>query len=298
MIIQASLITWLKIYKTDLCLTIKNACKDFDIDIKELPLYPGCDGNQHFKMISSCPNVISWVCLARSEDEVKTNSNVLFFDKDLLDVNGFYYFDDNGYGVRSNIVSHKYNNKSYPDSYVSQVYDSLKIEGWPILHGCKKDGPIMIALQDKLEDEELIRKCKKYLPKKSKVVIRGGSNSSKFLQNSENWELDHIDNDFDSLSRCSSLVVNSNNIMFKALAMGIPVASCSRWFHSGTSAVFDCSRNESLLKYILDFRFNEKSSRNLICAIRENSISKNIVEIDELLRNSNFSNWLKRIILV
>jgi len=297
MFANSSLITWPKVYKTHLCSTLKMACNEFDINIKDLPLYKNCDGNHHYELINVFPNTISWICYSRSQEEIKSNRNVIFFDKDLLDDDSYYYFDSNGYGSNSNIVFYGLNRKKYEDFYIKEVYCSLKNKGWELWTGNKKDGPIMIALQNNLEDQDFLIKCKKYLPKSKKIIVRGNPECYKFFEDMPNWELDEINNEFESLARCNCLVVNSHNIMFKALAMAIPTASCSRWFHSGSSSVFDCSRNESMLKYILDFRFEEKSSQNLICSIRENSISANIITIEELLRNSNFSNWLRRIII-
>jgi hypothetical protein len=297
----ASLITWPGVYETSLCLMMKRACRLFDIDLQNNPLFDGCTGSMHSEMIKASPNVISWVCFARSEEELKFDRNLLFFENGLLDRGLSYYLDDNGYGASSNIVAKGYNNHSYDDSYVKEVFDYLRSLRWPIGVGSKADGPIMIALQyRKNEDEELLAKCKKYLPKKSKVIIRCHPKTkdplslySKYLDNG--WEIDVLEDVFDSLARCRGVVVNSSSIIFKALAMGIPVAACKRGFHSGTAAVMDCSRNEKLLQFFIDYRFEERSSQNLICAIKENSISKNISSIDELLKNSNFANWLKRI---
>lgn len=297
----ASLITWPGVYETSLCLMMRRACKAFDIDLQNNPLFEGCTGSNHASMIKAMPNVISWVCFARSEEELKLDRNLLFFENGLLDRGRSYYLDDNGYGASSNIVAKGYNNKSYDSSYVQEVFSYLSSLKWPIGVGPQASGPIMVALQSrKNEDEELLTKCKAYLPKKSKVIIRchpktkdPSSLYSKHLDG--NWEIDSITDVFSSLARCRGVVVNSSSIIFKALAMGIPVAACRRGFHSGTTAVMDCSRNERLLQFFLDYRFEERASQNLICAIRENSIPKDISNIDELLRNSNFANWLKRI---
>ena len=298
--VVAFLITWPKVYETSLCLMMKRVCKSFDIDLQNKPLFDGCTGSNHAEMIKSASNVISWVCFAKSE-ELKFNRNLLFFENGLLDRGLSYYLDDNGYGASSNIVAKGYNVKSYNYNYVQDVFNYLRSLKWPIGIGAKVNGPIMIALQArKNEDEELLIKCKSYLPKKSKVIIRCHPVTkeplltySKYLDN--NWEIDSITDVFDSLSRCRGVVVNSSSILFKALAMGIPVAACKRGFHSGTNAVMDCSRNERMLQFFLDYRFDEIASQNLICAIKENSISKDISSIDELLMNSNFANWLKRI---
>lgn len=297
----ASLITWPGVYETSLCLMMKRTCRAFDVELLNNPLFEGCTGSNHADMIKASPNVISWVCFARSEEELKLNRNMLFFENGLLDRGFSYYLDDNGYGSSSNIVAKGYNNHSYENSYVQEVFSYLRSLKWPVWVGPQASGPVMIALQArKNEDEELLAKCKKYLPKKSKVIIRCHPKTkdpqqiySKYLDN--NWEIDPITDVFDSLARCRGVVVNSSSIIFKALAMAIPVAACKRGFHSGTAAVMDCSRNERLLQFFLDYRFEERASQNLICAIKENSISKDVSSIDELLRNSNFANWLKRI---
>lgn len=307
MLVPASIISWEGLCKSPLGFSMKRACSDFDINLKELNLFDKCTGMDHYALIKPQKNVICWMCYAVPETEIKNNRNILFLENGLLDRGRSYYFDDNGWGVNSNIVIKGYNKKQHEDSYVKEVYDYLSLIGWPVLTGYKKDGPIMIATQNRIgEDRELIIKCKKYIPKSQKLIVRGHPATKKAVKPLEETfsdlfdnrcELDTIDDIFNSLARCRAVVANTSSVLFKALVMGIPAAACKRGFHSGTSAVLDCSRNESLLQYLLDYRFDEKPAQNLICTLREHSVSRNVSTVDQILRNTNFANWLKRMII-
>jgi hypothetical protein len=100
---------------------------------------------------------------------------------------------------------------------------------------------------------------------------------------------------YGTLLDCEGLIVNNSALMYKALAMGIKVASCDRGVYSGSKAILDCSRNVGLLKYIFDFVPNFEATMNLLCAIQINSVSRN-ANSQELLHNTNFANWLIRMI--
>jgi hypothetical protein len=302
MFTTAALITWPNVYKTDTVKSMIDACLEFDIILNAVPLYEGITGKEHFELISKYKNVISWVCFSASDDLVKKDRNYLFFENGIIMRGKTFYLDDNGYGVNSNIVTRGYNKQKYCKKYIYEVYDSLKQLGWKIGTGFYKNGPILIGLQARpQEDLKLLMKCKKYLPKNAKIIVRShpknrNKECSDFCE-SCGWEQDDISDPFMSLSRSRALVVNSSSIMYKALAMEIPVATCDRGFHSGTAAVLDCSRNPDLLSFIFDFRFELECSQNLICSLHDNSISSNIKKSNDLLINTNFANWLKKIIV-
>lgn len=302
MISESAVITWPIVYKSPLVQTMIRACGEFGVLMKYEQLETG-ESLKHYDKIKPYKNVISWVCFAKTDEFWKSNYNFLFLENGLLDRGKSYYLDSNGYGILSNIVAKGYNKKEYSNDDIKKVYSYLETVGWFIPPKCDKDGPFLIGLQARnTEDKELLLKCQKYLPKDRKVIIRKHPASKtvpeyciKFCENNPNWEMDSIDNVYQSVARSRALIVNNSSLMFKALFMGIPVAACKRWFHSGTSAVLDCSRNETLLKYILDYKFEFKASQNLICAIHEHSVSANTDSVDEILRNPNFANWIKRL---
>ena len=97
---------------------------------------------------------------------------MLFFENGLLDRGHAYYLDDNGYGASSNIVAKGYNNKSYDSNYVQEVFSYLSSLKWPIEVGPQTNGPIMVALQSrKNEDEELAYWINAYNAYTVKLII-------------------------------------------------------------------------------------------------------------------------------
>lgn len=303
MIGSASVISWPGVLGTKLVRSLGEACLSFDILLEHIPLVDGVNtsSSEHFASITKKKNSIAWVCFSPSEAEQKKKSNILFLENGLLDRGKSYYLDDNGYGQFSSIVALRENVRKFPQSYVDEVYLKLNNIGWKN-KSLVKDKIIMAALQARERDDSfLLSNCEKYLPKNAKVIIRGHPKDRKktekihsyFLERNKNWEIDNIDDPFDSLERCSALVVNSSSMMFKALYMGIPVAALSRGFNSGSPSVLDCSRNLNLLSFILDFRHNQDYAERLICSISYHSVRSD-VSVDEILVNKNFGNWLKR----
>lgn len=305
MIGTASIISWPTVLNTKLVKSMSLACESFDIFLEQIPFVDGQNtfARKHFEILQKHKNSISWVCFYCSEIEQKDKVNLLFFENGLLDRGNSYYLDDNGYGQNSNIVALKENIRKFPEIYVSEVYNKLSKFGWKSLHKISKDKTIMIALQARRnEDIELLSNCEKFLPKKTKVIIRAHPRDKKnnnheyyidFINRNKDWEIDNIENPFDSLSRCSAMVVNSSSMIYKALYMGIPVASFTRSFHSGSPSVLDCSRNPEMVSHIFSFKHNQDYAERLICSIDYHSI-RSEASVDELLTNTNFVNWLKR----
>jgi hypothetical protein len=304
MIGTASVISWPGVLKTKLIQSFGLACRSFDINLEHIPFIDGVNtsASSHFKAIQQNKNCIAWVCFYPSEAEQKRKVNILFLENGILDRSKSYYLDDNGYGQYSNIVALRENVRKFPQNYVDEVYAKLANCGWKQNQKVIKDRIIMAALQArKNEDTILLKNCEKYLSKNTKVIIRGHPRDRQkiqeiyapFCQRNPSWEIDFIDNPFDSLSRCGALVLNSSSMMYKALYMGIPVAAFVRSFHSGSAAVLDCSRNPHMLTHIFDFRHNQDYAERLICAINYHSISANST-VDEVLANTNFGNWLRR----
>jgi hypothetical protein len=304
MIGTASVISWPGVLKTKLVQSFGLACRSFDIFLEHIPFVEGVNtsASKHFETIQQKKNSIAWVCFSPSEAEQKRKVNILFLENGLLDRGKSYYLDDNGYGQYSNIVALRENVRKFPQSYVDEVYVKLAVCGWKRPEKVSKDRVIMAALQArKHEDTILLKNCEKYLPKNTKVIIRGHPRDRQkmqefyapFCERNPSWEIDFIDDPFDSLARCGALVVNSSSMMYKALYMGIPVAAFTRSFHSGSSAVLDCSRNPNMLTHVFDFRHNQDYSERLICSINYHSISAN-ASVDEVLVNTNFGNWLRR----
>lgn len=299
---KAAMIAWPSTLNSRLACSMNNICCSFDISLQRIPLLKEHSNEDHINMIKSHKNVICWISYAEPQEKQKINRNVLFIENCLLYRGISYYLDDNGHGHLSNIVSSGDNIADYSKSQIDNVYNKLLNFGWKKIE-VKNNSTILIALQSRnVQDKELLESCEKYLPQKSKVIIRQHPRKRKecyekyfdFFERNKNWEIDNIDNEFDSMSRCSHLVSNSSSLMYKALFMGITVASCNQSYYTNSPAILDCSRNNSLLADIFNFKYNEKATQNLLCALDKHSVSTNTYEND-LLVNTNFANWLIRI---
>jgi len=300
---KAVIIGWEKALTSLTFQSMIKACKEFDIILEPIKLPADCNSSQHYELIAPHKNVISWVYYGQSIEEQKTKRNMLFLENAILDTSRFFYIDDNGYGTSSNIVAQGYNTQKYPEEYQKEVFQNLSKIGWEIGRGYQKDGPILVCLQSRyLDDLSLLTKCEQYLPKNREIVIRphpSQRNEAKMRLYNEfcdrnGWSMDKIKNVLDSIKQARVLVVNFSTIMYKAMAMDIPVAACMRGFHSGTTAILDCSRNPSLLKHIEDYQIDKEAVKNLICSVHKNSMPRNL-NPEQVLLNTNFANWLKRI---
>jgi len=302
--IEAHLIVWPQIFNCPLFLNMVNICVDFEINLQPI-FFPkeGCTAKFHSDLIEKHTNIASWVCYSFSETYLKEHKNFLYLENGILNTNQYFYMDDNGYGVSSNIVTYGDNKKNYSKEFKSEVLQYLKSIEWPIDYGYDKNGHFLIALQSRTDDDiALLTKCERYLPKGIKVLVRPHPNYvteertriyNEFCQKNANWEIDTVKNLFSSLKMTRAVITNFSSVLYRSLAMGIPTATCLPGFHSGTSATLECDRNPAMLQYILDSRFDEQAAQNLICAIHKNSVSKNTSATD-LVRNPNFANWLKR----
>jgi len=301
MLRNASIITWPGILKNGLVASLVEACSRFDINLERISLDDALKGKGHFQTIEESKNSIAWLCYGIPQEEQKKKANILFFENGLLDRGRSFYLDDNGYGQFSNVVAKGYNTQPCSKEDINALDEKLIKAGWKKFPTVK-DKIVMIALQSRYySDLNLLQKCAKFIPKDAKVIIREHplhrdktvENYGKFCKEYPNWEIDTISDAFESLGRCRALIVNSSSMMYKALYMGISTAACERGFIRGSTAVLDCSRNESLLSSIFDFRFNQDATDRLLCGIDKSSISANAT-IDEVLLNTNFGNWLKR----
>lgn len=300
---NAAIIAWDGILKTLAVKNIAKVCNQFNINLETVPMPSSCDSNTLWEMIQNHKNVIAWACPSEAEEFQKINRNILFMDNSALDPGKFLYLDDNGLGKNSNIVLNKLNQIDYPDNIKQEILTYLSFQ-WPSSHSVDKNGYILVALQNRLlEDKALLLKCERFLPLKSKVVLRAMENAlmhqtldlcKEFCQKHKNWVIEETLDSTKSLQKAKALVTNYNNLLYQALFMRIPVAVCMPGLHTGSSSVLDCSRSPMKLSYIFDYYYNEKDAHNLICSIYVNSISKNISKKD-ILRNTNFANWLKRI---
>jgi hypothetical protein len=279
------------------------ACREFDVDLKKVPMPNGCTSGHQYELIRQYKNAIAWCCPAVPEEVQKKQCNILFFENALLNTADCFYLDDHGYGVNSNIVALGFNRRKNPPSNIQETREYLSKLGWPMDHGFARQGHILIALQAKtIEDRELLQKCEDFLPLNARVVVRPhpGNVLAERTQIYEefclrnHWSIDTVASPFESLKGTRALVTNFSSLLFKALAMSIPVAACMRGFHSGTSAVLDCSRNPEMLKHILHYKFDREASDNLLHAVQSESLSRT-ASVEEVLRNTNFANWLARI---
>jgi hypothetical protein len=300
---KASLIVWKHIFNCPLFLNMHKLCAEFDISLKT-HFFPRDNtvSKFHIDRINESSNIISWVCYHFSEYQLKSK-NFLYLENGILNTSDYFYLDCNGYGALSNIVIYGDNKKRYDEDYKKNVFDYLRSIGWPIGSGYEKNGHFLIALQSRTEDDiNLLMKCERFLPKNIKVFIRPHPNylteekmnSYKVFCQRNNWEIDSNNNLFSSLKMSRAVITNFSSVIYKAMAMGIPCATCMSGFHSGTGATLECDRNPSMLQYILDLRFDEESAKNLICGIHKNAVSKNSTEKD-IITNPNFANWLKRV---
>jgi hypothetical protein len=272
----------------------------FDIKLEKVALES--TDKSHYPQILEYKNTIAWMCHSVPQEEQKKRVNMLFFENGLLDRGRTYYLDDNGYGRYSNVVLRRYNTQPCSDEEVAAINLRLEKAKWKKPEKITKDRVVMIALQSKYgEDKKMLEKCETFLPKDAKVIIRehqarrkdAQKNYGYLCERNKQWEFDFIEDAFESLHRCSALVVNTSSMMYKGLYCGIPVAACDRGFNGESAAVLDCSRNPSLLSNIFDFKFNQEATNRLLCGIDKSSISGNAMLCD-VLQNTSFGNWLRR----
>ena len=298
---KAVIIAWPHVLGTPLVQSIIELSGTFDIYFEKIEITKQTTPPDLFITMCRYKNVISWVNHGFSFEVQSKNRNMLYLENGLLTRGKTFFFDDNGYGNYSNIVSRKDNCRQYSPQITELVVKKLTDFGFCFKKDNNNSKKIVIGLQGTSGDEDLLKTCIKYLPRDSTVVVRphpGQLDRCKTAYDTLECEKagyawDSIECPFESISLCEALIVNNSALMFKGLAMGKKVATCNRGIHSGSTAVLDCSRNLPLLRKIFDFIPNYDATLNLLCGIELNMISREATPHD-LLQNTNFVNWLTR----
>ncbi len=294
----AHAVAWESVLKSNILTNIKEICEDFDINLQFENLPINCNGIEHYNIIKDKTNLITWHCPYVDDIYLKNGKNIIYIEKCLIDPDNRLFFDSNGYGIYSEIVTHKYNKKIYSKEDKETVRSVLHRYGYK---EANNNNRILIILKNNLvQDFNFLKICQEYLPKNANVTVYTNDNTfelinEKFNYKANGWNISSLEEANQSLKYGGIVVTNSVERVYQGLFMKMRVASFVEGFHSNTNAVLNCKRRPFLVKNIFDYYYDENAVDNLLCSIYFNSLQKDLTK-DQIIRNHHFANWIKRII--
>jgi hypothetical protein len=231
----------------------------------------------------------------------KNNANILFLQECVLDPNNQIILDASGYDLYSNFVGSKLNLQQFSECENKNTAKHLFDLGFDFFIDNLTKNCINIYLDCETDETYLLECCASYLPKKSKIKIIGQKKSKDALKayfdeyrskfHDVELECDDITNE--TFKNCELLVIKNDNILYKAMAMGIKVVVMDYGLYSRTNAVLDCKINYKKLKNCLSFYNDKHAILNLFTSIYRYGIGKQAIP-HELFYNTQFINWLSR----
>lgn len=299
--IHASLIVWPQVYRTKAMQALVSIAEDFGVQFNKILLDGTLPPDKFTKLIMQQKNTIAWTSHGTPYEIQRKNSNILFLENGPLIRKRSIFVDENGFGSASNVVLRRYNVEKYNSVEQDNLLAELEKDGYIIDYKEKDTKVCLIALQG-FRDNIILNNCIKFLPKCEKVIVRGHpskkekcrSEFDKYCQNLPNWEYDDIESTNDSLARCEALITNNSSLMYRAMLVGIKVATCDQGFHTGSNAVLNCSRDPRMLAKVFEHKTTYEDIMSLLCGIQKSVFFYNDNR-QKIFNYTSFTNWLGRL---
>lgn len=263
--------------------------------------------------LRSSRNFVTWGTRRPHSSYVENGRNVLFVENGLLSQASGFYVDDRGYWTDSSLVLDRDWETLPEDWELERLQQHLeRWFRWGPGSCCNPDGPIVIALQTpndapvqfycparEAEDATafLVRSCAQYLPEDCDVLVRphprdvenGKTGCLPFVRPS--WEINHADNVYQLLRRCSRLITINSTLATEALGLTMPVAVLGKGTFTGSGAVFDCSYNPKRLSDFLSWTPDPEKIQRYLCSVLRHQLLYSDTDVSRCLP---VQKWLQR----
>ena len=207
-------------------------------------------------------------------------ANALFIENGLINQSAGFYLDRTGYAADSQIRKERLWETVVEEHDKRRLAAAVKGWGWELGQSCDPSGPIIVALQRRLDTgcyrffpknpvkqdpvAGLLEYCSKYLPKDRKVLIRPHPRYKPEWENKRreyvanyfqpNWEVNLDGGIYPLLLTASALVTVNSTVASEALALNLPIATLGESVWTGSGATLECAQEPDKLAVVLEHK--------------------------------------------
>lgn len=264
-----------------------------------LPALPGEPTPASWKELTdSLPepsNVIVWGGNWNRNVYAKAKATVLFVENGLINQSKGFFIDSTGFFSESSITKQRLWEEPVAKKDTTRIATAIKEWGWEWGQACDQKGPIIVALQRRLDTgcyrffpsnpsrldpvDGLLAYCAKYLPKDRKVIIRphprfrqewdAKRDEYKAKHFQPNWEVNLKGSIYPLLLTASALVTVNSTVATEAMALSLPIATMGEGVWTGSGGTLECAQEPAKLAGVLDAKPDmERRQAVMACILR------------------------------